>query len=58
MGEVNRNTEHEERETQEFMRRSSIAFLECAIAMMSLHMSVEEIGEILEGEIDILYGYE
>jgi hypothetical protein len=40
--------------TADFLRRSSITYLECAIAVMLTHMSREEVIAILDQEADDL----
>lgn len=36
------------RETEEFLRRSSLTYLECCISLMLTHMSIEETATVLE----------
>src|SRR6185437_6672240 len=36
--------------TAEYLRRSSLTFLECAISLMASHMSMAEVAEILRQE--------
>lgn len=38
----------------EFLRRSSLTYLECCISLMLTHMSTEEAAEILEAEARIV----
>ncbi|WP_028033128.1 hypothetical protein [Chelativorans sp. J32] len=37
-------------QTNEFLRRSSITYLECCVSLMLTHLSREEVAEILEQE--------
>ncbi len=41
-------------QTNDFLRRSSITYLECAISLMLSHMSREEVASILEQESKIV----
>lgn len=43
-----------EQATDDFLHRSSITFLECAIHLMATHMSLEEVAHILEEEARLL----
>lgn len=36
--------------TDEYLRRSSVTFLECAISLMATHMTMSEVAEILRQE--------
>lgn len=38
------------RETQDFLRRASITYLECCISLMMTHLQREEVASILERE--------
>ncbi|HEV2503765.1 MAG TPA: hypothetical protein VGV39_11865 [Mesorhizobium sp.] len=38
----------------QYLRRSSLTFLECAINLMATHMSLEEVASILRQEADHL----
>jgi len=38
--------------TREYLRRSSLTFLECAISLLATHMSIEEVAQILRQEAD------
>ncbi|MBZ9677597.1 hypothetical protein [Mesorhizobium sp. ES1-1] len=40
--------------TAEFLRRSSITYLECCVSLMMTHMGRDEIAAILEQEADML----
>lgn len=44
--------------TDEYLRRSSITFLECAISLMATHMTIAEVAEILRQEASIIEQYE
>ena len=46
--------EMNEREVGEFLRRSSVSHLECAINLMMTHMSAPDAISVLEAEIDLL----
>ena len=37
-------------QTNEFLRRSSITYLECCVSLMLTHLSREEVASILEQE--------
>lgn len=41
-------------EKNDFLRRSSITYLECCMGLMLTHLSREEVAEILEKEADML----
>jgi len=43
-----------EEQKSEFLRRSSITYLECCIGLMLTHLPREEVAEILEREADML----
>ena len=43
-----------EKAAAEYLRRSSLTFLECAINLMATHMSLEEVAAILRTEADQL----
>lgn len=40
--------------TQDFLRRRSITFLECAIDLMLTHMSTKEVKELLKAQIELI----
>jgi len=40
--------------TADYLRRSSITFLECAIHLMATHLTMEQIAQILEQEAQML----
>lgn len=40
--------------TDEYLRRSSIHFLECAIHLMATHMTIEEIVALLDRQAEIV----
>jgi hypothetical protein len=42
------------RETEAFLRRASITYLECCISLMMTHLQREEVATILENEADML----
>ncbi|BCG88364.1 hypothetical protein MesoLj113c_44740 [Mesorhizobium sp. 113-3-9] len=48
--EVKRIDELAEGATADFLRRSSLTYLECCIAVMLTHLDHEEVAEILERE--------
>ncbi|WP_164482283.1 hypothetical protein [Mesorhizobium sp. Root695] len=48
--EVERIDQLAERATADFLRRSSLTYLECCIAVMLTHLDHEEVAEILERE--------
>lgn len=37
-------------QTQDYLRRSSITYLECCISLMLSHMPAENVAEVLEAE--------
>ncbi len=41
-------------QTQDYLRRSSITYLECCMGLMLTHLSREEVAQILEKEADML----
>ena len=41
---------HSQEQTNEFLRRSSITYLECCVSLMLTHLSREEVASILEQE--------
>lgn len=41
-----------EEATAEYLRRSSLTFLECAINLMATHMSLDEVASVLRQEAD------
>lgn len=43
--------------TADYLRRSSIAFLECAINLMMSHMTPQHVAHILREEADIIEDY-
>jgi len=43
-----------EEQRSEFLRRSSITYLECCIGLMLTHLTGEEAAQILEQEADML----
>lgn len=43
-----------EEATAEYLRRSSITFLECAISLMATHMTMAEVAAVLRQEADQL----
>ena len=43
-----------EEKTKEFLRRSSLTYLECSISLMLTHLSREEVASILEQEARIV----
>jgi hypothetical protein len=43
-----------ERQKEDFLRRSSLTYLECCISLMLTHMSVEEVAAILERQAETL----
>jgi hypothetical protein len=43
-----------EEQRSEFLRRSSITYLECCIGLMLTHLTREEAAQILEQEADML----
>lgn len=44
--------------TEQYLERTSIRFLECAIHLMMTHMRVSRVIELLQAQIDILKQYE
>lgn len=42
------------RETEDFLRRASITYLECCISLMMTHLPREDVATILEREADML----
>lgn len=42
----------------DYLRRSSITFLECAISLMATHMTMNEVAQILREEAAIIEQYE
>jgi len=43
-----------QQKTKEFLRRSSITYLECCISLMLTHLDREEVASILEGEASMV----
>ncbi|WP_260855418.1 hypothetical protein [Mesorhizobium amorphae] len=43
-----------EEQTDAYLHRSTVAFLECAIHLMMSHMSQDEVVKILRAEADLL----
>lgn len=43
-----------EQATAEYLRRSSVTFLECAISLLATHMTMAEVAAILREEADQL----
>ncbi len=41
-------------QTNEYLRRSSITYLECCVSLMLTHLSREEVATILEQEADMV----
>ncbi|WP_041545554.1 MULTISPECIES: hypothetical protein [Chelativorans] len=41
-------------QTNEFLRRSSITYLECCVSLMLTHLSREEVAAILEQEANMV----
>lgn len=41
-------------QTAEFLRRSSLTYLECCISLMLTHLTREEVAAILEQEAEIV----
>lgn len=61
MAERGRPTELDalsETATDEYLRRSSVTFLECAISLMATHMTMTVVAEILRQEASIIEQYE
>jgi len=52
MGERGRLDAIAEKATQEYLRRSSITFLEAAISLMATHMTMEQVAAILREEAE------
>lgn len=50
----NRMERLSEEQRNEFLRRSSITYLECCIGLMLTHLTREETARILEQEADML----
>lgn len=46
-----------ERETEEYLRRSSTRFLECAIHLCASHMSMEDVAKLLEDQAKIVRAF-
>lgn len=40
--------------TQEYFRRSSIKYLECAVALMLTSMTIEQVADVLRDQADML----
>ena len=50
-----RKIDHLSREqTNEYLRRSSITYLECCVSLMLTHLSREEVASILEQEAQMV----
>lgn len=47
-----------EEATEDYLRRSSITFLECAINLMLTHMSKDQVAAILRGQADIVEDFD
>jgi hypothetical protein len=43
-----------EQKREEYLRRSSIRFLECAINLCVSHMSMEDVAQLLESQANLL----
>ena len=43
-----------EEQREEFLRRSSVRFLECAINLCVSHMSIEDVAQLLESQAALL----
>lgn len=41
-------------QTREFLRRSSLTYLECCVSLMLTHLSREEVATILEREAEMV----
>lgn len=41
-------------QTREFLRRSSITYLECCVSLMLTHLTREEVAAILEREAEMV----
>ena len=46
------------KEREEFLRRSSTQFLECAIHLCATHMSLDDVADLLEEEARLLRIYQ
>ena len=51
---VDREREYEMAEAAEFLRRSSIVYMECAVSLMLTHMSVVDVISVLRSELEQL----
>lgn len=47
-----------EEAVEDYLRRSSITFLECAINLMLTHMSKDQVAAILRGQADIVEDFD
>lgn len=47
-----------EEAAEDYLRRSSITFLECAINLMLTHMSKDQVAAILRGQADIVEDFD
>jgi len=43
-----------EEQREEFLRRSSVRFLECAVNLCVSHMSMEDVAQLLESQAALL----
>lgn len=52
--EINALSDLVERETSEYLRRQSIAFLECSINLCATSMPLSAVAELLEAQAEML----
>lgn len=55
--EINALSDLVERETGAYLRRQSIAFLECAVNLCATSMPLEAVAELLEAQAQMLREY-
>lgn len=52
--EIDALSQLSEHEKEEYLRRSSISFLECAVHLCATHMPLEVVAELLEAQAEML----
>lgn len=52
--ELGRIRDMDDAATQDYLRRSSLTYLECCISLMLTHMSRDEVAQVLESEAQMV----
>ena len=52
--EINAISDLADKEQAEYLRRSSIQFLECAVHLCATHMPMEAVAELLDAQAEML----